>query len=91
MKALHSMSNVGDPFAYPGIKLQTSATDNFPIEQEILIKWSGGAEGRLAPVRQAPTSGVSRSATAAFGRRRSALPARRARRSRPANPVGRTA
>ena len=39
------MNNVTDPFTYPGIKLQTSARDNFPIEQEILIKWSGGAEG----------------------------------------------
>jgi branched-chain amino acid transport system substrate-binding protein len=49
MKALKSMNNVTDPFAYPGIKLQTSARDNFPIEQEILIKWAGGATGDFAP------------------------------------------
>ena len=43
-----------DPFLYPGIKLQTSATDNFPTEQEIMIKWTGnGAAGRLDTVRQA--------------------------------------
>ena len=45
MKALHSMANVKDPFAYPGISLTTSASDNFPIEQEILEKWAGGATG----------------------------------------------
>ncbi len=33
------------PVPYPGIKLQTSARDNFPIEQEIMIKWAGGATG----------------------------------------------
>jgi len=49
MKALKSMNNVTDPFLYPGIKLQTSARDNFPVEQEILIKWGGGAGGDWAP------------------------------------------
>ena len=48
MKALKNL-NVADPFTYPGIKLQTSAKDNFPIEQEILIKWSGGATGDWTP------------------------------------------
>jgi branched-chain amino acid transport system substrate-binding protein len=48
MKSLKNL-NVADPFSYPGIKLQTSATDNFPIEQEILIKWSGGAKGDWTP------------------------------------------
>jgi len=45
MKALRSMHNVKDPFLYPGITLNTSAKDNFPTEQEILDKWSGGATG----------------------------------------------
>jgi branched-chain amino acid transport system substrate-binding protein len=45
MKALHSLNTSKNPFVYPGIKLQTSAKDNFPIEQEILIKWAGGASG----------------------------------------------
>jgi branched-chain amino acid transport system substrate-binding protein len=49
MKALKSL-NVTDPFTYPGIKVQTSPIDNFPIEQEILIKWTGnGAAGDWAP------------------------------------------
>jgi branched-chain amino acid transport system substrate-binding protein len=45
MKALHSLNTGANPFVYPGIKLQTSAKDNFPIEQEIMIKWAGGATG----------------------------------------------
>jgi branched-chain amino acid transport system substrate-binding protein len=45
MKALKSMTNVKDPFLYPGITLNTSAKDNFPTEQEILTKWAGGATG----------------------------------------------
>jgi branched-chain amino acid transport system substrate-binding protein len=48
MKALKSMTNVTDPFLYPGIKLNTSAKDNFPTEQEILDKWAGGATGDFA-------------------------------------------
>ncbi len=48
MAALKNL-NVTDPFTYPGIKVQTSPTDNFPIEQEILIKWSGGAKGDWTP------------------------------------------
>jgi branched-chain amino acid transport system substrate-binding protein len=48
MAALKNL-NVIDPFTYPGIKIQTSAKDNFPIEQEILIKWSGGAKGDWTP------------------------------------------
>jgi branched-chain amino acid transport system substrate-binding protein len=50
MKALHSMNGVKNPFVYPGITLQTSAKDNFPIEQEILVKWAGqdfAAVGKL--------------------------------------------
>jgi branched-chain amino acid transport system substrate-binding protein len=50
MKALHSMNGVKNPFVYPGITLQTSAKDNFPIEQEILTKWVGtdfAAVGKL--------------------------------------------
>jgi branched-chain amino acid transport system substrate-binding protein len=49
MVALKHMKNLKDPFAYPGITLNTSAKDNFPIEQEILIKWSGGASGDWTP------------------------------------------
>jgi branched-chain amino acid transport system substrate-binding protein len=48
MKALHSL-NTTNPFAYPGMKLQTSAKDNFPYEQLIFEKWNGGATGQWAP------------------------------------------
>jgi branched-chain amino acid transport system substrate-binding protein len=48
MAALRNM-NVTDPFTYPGIKIKTSPTDAFPIEQEVLIKWSGGAKGDWTP------------------------------------------
>jgi branched-chain amino acid transport system substrate-binding protein len=48
IKALKSL-NVADPFSYPGIKLQTSATDNFPIEQLIFEKWGGGTTGSFTP------------------------------------------
>jgi len=49
MAALKSMHNVNNPFTYPGIRMNTSATDNFPIEQEILVKWAGGAGGDWTP------------------------------------------
>jgi branched-chain amino acid transport system substrate-binding protein len=45
MKALHNLNTTKNPFVYPGVKLQTSAKDNFPIEQDIMIKWAGGASG----------------------------------------------
>jgi branched-chain amino acid transport system substrate-binding protein len=51
MKALKSL-NVADPFQYPGMKLQTSAKDNFPSEQLVFIKWGGGATGQWAPFGQ---------------------------------------
>ncbi|HLY93520.1 MAG TPA: ABC transporter substrate-binding protein [Gaiellaceae bacterium] len=49
VKAYKSLNTSKNPFVYPGIKLQTSATDNFPIEQEILIKWAGGGSGDWVP------------------------------------------
>jgi branched-chain amino acid transport system substrate-binding protein len=56
MKALKSLNTGGNPFVYPGIKLQTSAKDNFPIEQEIMIKWAGGASGDWQPFGKLLTS-----------------------------------
>ena len=47
--AYKNVNTAKDPFLYPGVKLQTSAKDNFPIEQEILIKWAGGAGGDWQP------------------------------------------
>jgi len=48
MRALRNL-NVADPFLYPGMKLQTSAKDNFPQEQLIFQKWNGEATGQWAP------------------------------------------
>jgi branched-chain amino acid transport system substrate-binding protein len=45
MDALHSMNTSKNPFVYPEITIQTSAKDNFPIEQLALVKWGGGATG----------------------------------------------
>ena len=45
VKAYKTLNTSKNPFVYPGVKLQTSATDNFPIEQEVLIKWAGGGSG----------------------------------------------
>lgn len=55
--ALHSMNTTKNPFVYPGIAIQTSATDNFPLEQLILTKWSGGPDGAAHPFGQLVKSG----------------------------------
>jgi hypothetical protein len=49
MKSLHNMNTSKNPFVYPGINIQTSGTDNFPIEQERMVKWAGGATGDWQP------------------------------------------
>jgi branched-chain amino acid transport system substrate-binding protein len=49
VQAYKSLNTAKNPFLFPGIRLKTSATDNFPIEQEVLIKWSGGAGGDWTP------------------------------------------
>lgn len=38
-----------NPFLSPGVGLQTSTKDNFPIESVQLIKWAGGATGTWVP------------------------------------------
>jgi branched-chain amino acid transport system substrate-binding protein len=52
MNALHEMNTL-NPYLYPGIRIFTDFhkghRDNFPIEQEIFIKWSGGATGDWHP------------------------------------------
>jgi branched-chain amino acid transport system substrate-binding protein len=54
MRAFKSLTpaKAKNPFLFPGVGLQTSAKDNFPLEQEILIKWSGGAAGNWTPFGQ---------------------------------------
>jgi hypothetical protein len=51
MKALKTMTptKAKNPFLYPGVGLATGLKDNFPLEQEILTKWSGGTAGGWAP------------------------------------------
>ena len=49
MSALRNMSTSKNPFVYPGITIQTSAKDGFPIEQLVLTKWSGGPTGLMHP------------------------------------------
>jgi hypothetical protein len=39
MTALTSMKNVVNPFLYPGIKINTSATDHYVIDQQILQQY----------------------------------------------------
>jgi branched-chain amino acid transport system substrate-binding protein len=51
---MHALKNLNpkkakNPFLYPGVALQTGLHDNFPIEQEILVRWSGGATGNWNP------------------------------------------
>ena len=43
MDALTNMKNVVNPFLYPGIKINTSATDHFVIDQQILEQFKGPA------------------------------------------------
>ncbi len=38
-----------NPFLYPGVSLKTGVGDNFPLENQILVKWSGGAAGGWTP------------------------------------------
>ena len=47
MKALHEPEHAeANPFLYPGIAEKTSATDWFPVEQLILVRYhSGGVAG----------------------------------------------
>jgi branched-chain amino acid transport system substrate-binding protein len=51
MKALQSLdpTKAKNPFLYPGVKLKTGPKDNFPLEAQILVKWSGGAAGGWTP------------------------------------------
>src|SRR5581483_10942816 len=55
--ALHSMNTSKNPFVYPGLVIKTSRTDNFPIEQLIMTKWSGGASGGMLGVGKLQNTG----------------------------------
>jgi hypothetical protein len=43
MTALTSMKDVVNPFLFPSIKINTSATDHFLIEQQTLEQYKGQA------------------------------------------------
>ena len=49
MKALRTMNTSKNPFLYPGITVKTSKKRTFPMEQLIMLKWSGGATGDWHP------------------------------------------
>jgi hypothetical protein len=51
MRALKNLNpaKAKNPFLYPGVKLQTGPKDNFPLEQEVMIRWGGGATGYWTP------------------------------------------
>jgi branched-chain amino acid transport system substrate-binding protein len=55
--ALHSMNTTKDPFMYPGLRIKTSKTDNFPIEQLIMTKWTGGSTGGMVGVGKLQNTG----------------------------------
>ncbi|HJQ50797.1 MAG TPA: ABC transporter substrate-binding protein [Gaiellaceae bacterium] len=49
MKALRNMNEPKNPFLYPGITIKTSKKRTFPMEQLVMTKWSGGANGDWHP------------------------------------------
>lgn len=55
--ALHSMNTTKNPFVYPGIRIKTSKTDGFPIEQLIMTKWTGGTGGGMVGMGRLQTTG----------------------------------
>jgi branched-chain amino acid transport system substrate-binding protein len=46
MRALTHLNTTANPFLLKGVKLHTTPTERFPIDQQILSRWSGGAKGR---------------------------------------------
>jgi branched-chain amino acid transport system substrate-binding protein len=57
MHALRHMNEPKNPFVYPGITIKTSAKRTFPMEQLVMIKWSGGASGDWHPFGKVVNSG----------------------------------
>jgi branched-chain amino acid transport system substrate-binding protein len=45
MHALRTLNEKNNPFIYPGMSVKTSKKRNFPMQQLIFIKWSGGGTG----------------------------------------------
>jgi hypothetical protein len=50
MRALRSMNEANNPFLLPGIKVKTSASDGFPIQQARLQRWTKGRWVAFGPI-----------------------------------------
>ena len=57
MFAMRHLNEKNNPFIYPGMVVQTSNKRNFPMEQLIFIKWSGGGSGDWHPSGKVLNSG----------------------------------
>jgi len=57
MNALRTMNEKNNPFVYPGMAVKTSKKRNFPMQQLIFIKWSGGGTGDWHPTGKVLNSG----------------------------------
>jgi branched-chain amino acid transport system substrate-binding protein len=55
--ALHNMNTTKNPFVFPGLRIKTSKTDAFPIEQLVLTKWTGGSAGGMVTAGKLQTTG----------------------------------
>lgn len=53
MHAVRSLNNVENPILLPGIRLNTSATDGFPIEQMQILQFSNGGFERVGEIIEA--------------------------------------
>jgi hypothetical protein len=57
MRALTSLNDRDNPFLLPGIRVQTSARDRFPIKQARLQRWTKGRWVGYGPVVNARALG----------------------------------
>jgi branched-chain amino acid transport system substrate-binding protein len=57
MHALRTLNEKHNPFVYPGMVVKTSKKRNFPMEQLVFIKWSGGGSGDWHPFGGVVNSG----------------------------------
>jgi branched-chain amino acid transport system substrate-binding protein len=53
MRALLHLDYTDNPFILKGIRIQTSPTDHFPIQQGVLIRWDNGAFHNFGPIYSA--------------------------------------
>jgi branched-chain amino acid transport system substrate-binding protein len=57
MHAMRTLNEKNNPFVYPGMVVKTSKKRNFPMQQLIFIKWSGGGSGDWHPSGKILNSG----------------------------------